>query len=278
MTIAAGFSWFSLIPGVEGDGLIASMYGGVENIPPSAVGGAGIFMAACFVSALLISFAFFANRALVSAVSKGGTEAFQADETLTVRNVAEITISTLSGLLETNFTKKDLRQFLPLLGSFFLFIWIANLLGLIPGLVPPTDNINTNIGMALVVFVIFNFVGLKRDAKSYVGHLWGPIFVTGFLLFPIEIVSLIFRPVSLTLRLTGNMFGDHTVFSVMSNLLPNIAAEAQMGAMAEWFAFFIPIPLPFLGLALLVSSVQAIVFTLLSATYIGTAIPHADHH
>ena len=276
MTMAAGFSWFSLIPGVEGDGLIAWMYG--DTIPPNAVGGAGIFMAACFVSVVLISFAFLANRALVSAVSKGGTEAYQADDTLTIRNVAEITISTLSGLLDTNFTKKDLRQFLPLLGSFFLFIWIANLLGLVPGLVPPTDNINTNIGMALVVFVIFNFVGLKRDAKSYVGHLWGPIFITGFLLFPIELVSLIFRPVSLTLRLTGNMFGDHTVFSVMSNLLPDIAANGQMGAVAEWIAFFIPIPLPFLGLALLVSSVQAIVFTLLSATYIGTAIPHADHH
>jgi F-type H+-transporting ATPase subunit a len=278
MIMASGFSWFSLIPGVEGDGLIAAMYGGVENIPPNAVGGAGIFVAACFVSVLLISFAFLANRALVTATAKGGTEAFQADETLTIRNIAEIIISTLSGLFETNFTKKDLRLFLPLLGTFFLFIWIANMLGLVPGLLPPTDNINTNIGIALVVFVLFNVVGLKRDAKSYVGHLWGPIFITGFLLFPIELVSLIFRPVSLTLRLTGNMFGDHTVFSVMSNLLPNIAAEAQMGPVVEWIAFFVPVPLPFLGLALLVSTVQAIVFTLLSATYIGTAIPHADHH
>ena len=62
MIMASGFSWFSLIPGVEGDGLIAAMYGG-DPIPPNAVGGAGIFVAACFVSVLLISFAFLANRA-----------------------------------------------------------------------------------------------------------------------------------------------------------------------------------------------------------------------
>ena len=104
------------------------------------------------------------------------------------------------------------------------------------------------------------YVGLTRDAKGFVGHMLGPVGWLAPLILLIELIGLVIvRPASLAIRLSGNMFGDHTVFGIMSDLT------------------YIFIPCIFLALAMLVSLIQAGVFSLLSAIYISLSLPHGDH-
>lgn len=154
---------------------------------------------------------------------------------------------------------REVKTFFPFVGALFVYIFVSNLLGLIPGLLPPTDNVNNNVGMAFGVFLLFNFVGLSRDPVGYIKHLWGPVWWLGVLMFPIELISLLFRPVSLTLRLTGNLFGDHLVFNIMSGLAPAL------------------VPVAFLLLGSIVAVMQAFVFALLTSIYISLSLPHHEH-
>ena len=133
------------------------------------------------------------------------------------------------------------------------------MMGLIPGFIPPTDNVNTNVGMATISFAVFLFVGLSRDPVGFIKHLGGPVLALAPLMFVVEVISLCVRPLALVLRLTGNMFGDHLVFTIMSGMVP------------------IFVPVVFLCLAILVSTIQAFVFSLLTAIYIYLSVPHHDH-
>lgn len=243
MLIASGFSWFHLlIPGVDG-----SEHG-------VALAGAWL------VTLVLIVFAVVARMGLERARARNGLEAFQADETLTARNAAEIFLEGIQGMMSDVLERRDVRTFFPLIGALFAYIFVGNLMALLPGFQPPTDNINTNVGMALIVFFTFNAVGLSRDAVGYIKHLMGPVLFVAWLIFPIEFVGLFVRPLSLSVRLTGNIFGDHAVFNIMSELVP------------------IGVPVIFLALGLLVSVIQAFVFSLLSTIYISLSVPHGDHH
>lgn len=127
-------------------------------------------------------------------------------------------------------------------------------------MLPPSDNINSNAGIAIASFLVFMWVGLSRDFAGFIKHLAGPSLFLVPLLFPIEVLSLLVRPVTLMVRLTANMFGDHKVYTVVSDLVP------------------IVIPMPLLVLAAFVSLVQAFIFSLLSTVYIGMSLPHDDHH
>jgi F-type H+-transporting ATPase subunit a len=108
--------------------------------------------------------------------------------------------------------------------------------------------------------LVFNAVGLSRDPVGYIKHLWGPVWWLGFLLFPIELISLCVRPVALGIRLTANIFGDHQVFVIFSSLVPLV------------------VPAALLTLAILVSTIQAFIFSLLTTIYIGLSVPHSDDH
>lgn len=144
-------------------------------------------------------------------------------------------------------------KYVSFVTSLFVFILFSNLLGLIPGFYPPTMNINTNAGIAIFVFIAYNYFGFKRHGVSYIKHFMGPIIFLAFLFFPIEVISHIFRPVSLSVRLFGNMFGDHTALETFTHLVP------------------IGVPVFFIALGILVSIVQALIFALLSAVYIVLA-------
>lgn len=266
--IAASFTWFHLIPGVEDDVLLHML--GIDHH------GTFLFVSAWVVCIVSLLWAWRARAGLERARSRNGLEAYYGESTFSARTSAEVYAEGIRGLLGDVFhERKDLRTFFPFIAALFLYIWLCNLMSVVPGLAPPTDDINTNVGMAILVFLLFNFVGFTRDAGAYLKHMWGPMLATGVLLFPIEVISLFIRPLSLTLRLTGNMFGDHTVFSVMSNLLPQMAEGAN--GVVQALAWLIPVPLPFLALAMLVSTIQALVFSLLSAIYVGSSIPHGDH-
>jgi F-type H+-transporting ATPase subunit a len=126
---------------------------------------------------------------------------------------------------------------------------------------PPTQNINTNVGMALSSFLVFNAVGLKRDPVGYIKHIMGPVWWLVPLMFIVELVSLAARPITLALRLTANLYGDHLVFTLVSDMTSPI-----------------PVAWVLMPLAIMVSGIQAFVFALLSTIYIALSLPHDDHH
>ncbi|MCA9637483.1 MAG: F0F1 ATP synthase subunit A [Myxococcales bacterium] len=160
--------------------------------------------------------------------------------------------------------EEDAKRYLPLTGTLAIFIFLCNIQGLIPGMLPPTDTLKTNLGLALLVFLVYNISGLFRNGFSYLAHFLGPK-IGGFpwlfpLFLPIEIVSHLARPVSLSLRLTGNIVADHKVVGVVAMMIPLL------------------VPLPFLLLGTVVAIVQTLVFTLLTIIYIGLAVEHAEDH
>lgn len=250
MILASGFTWFTLIDALRDDKLFGFL--GVDS--PT-----NLFVHACLASGIVLTLAVLARLALGRAIARPGIEKHFADEKLTSRNFFELFVTAVMSLMTDLMPKRDARLFFPLVSALFLYIYTNNMLAIVPGLSPATDNVNTNVGMALVVFLVFMFVGVSRDPVGFFKHMWGPLFVTGFLIFPVELLGLFLRPVSLSLRLTGNMFGDHTAFSVISHLAPPI------------------VPAAMLGLAMFVSFMQAFVFSLLTAVYISMSLPHADH-
>lgn len=181
----------------------------------------------------------------------------------------ELCWSLVSSTLESIIGEAHWRKFAPLLGGTFFFIIFTNITGLVPGFAPPTEALNMTLGMAIVIFLGFNYYGLKYGKLNYIKHLCGPIVLMAPLMFPIEFIGLFARPVSLSLRLFGNISGDHLVFQVFSTLV----GQAHM----PW----LPIPGALLGFGLLVACLQAFIFMTLSAVYIKLAVEtahHDDHH
>lgn len=248
MLIASGFSWFHLFPPVSENTLL----GPFQHHTYHLVG-------AWFACAIIVVGAVVGRMGLEKAKARQGIQKYAADASLTPRTAAELLVGGLQGMMSDVLSKKDTAAYLWLIGGLFTYILVCNSMALVPGFQPPTDNINTNVGMAITVFLVFNFVGFSRDAVGYVKHLFGPVIFIAWLIFPIEVVGLFVRPISLSLRLTGNIFGDHTVFNIMSDLVP------------------IGVPMAFLLLATLVSVIQAFVFSLLTAIYLFLSLPHGDH-
>ncbi|MFZ2417856.1 MAG: F0F1 ATP synthase subunit A, partial [Smithellaceae bacterium] len=149
------------------------------------------------------------------------------------------------------------KKFFPLIATLGLFILTANLIGIIPGFESPTANINTNLAMALVVFFSTHVVGVITHGFKYVKQFLGPVWWLSPLMLPIELVSHLSRPLSLTFRLFGNIAGEDIVLLVVLLLVPLL------------------VPLPIMFLMIFTSIVQALVFVLLSMMYIGGAMEEA---
>ena len=148
------------------------------------------------------------------------------------------------------------RDVFVLLGTFSLFILFNNLLGLLPGFNPPTDQFNVTVVLALMTFVTAHYLGIREHGWSYIKKFMGPVWWLAPLMFPIELISHLVRPLSLAMRLFGNMTGDHKVVAVFMMLLP------------------LGLPIPFMGLGVFISFLQAFVFVLLSAVYFQDALEH----
>lgn len=250
---AAGFSWLHLSELLGHNRLFELL--GLDVAPETGV----LFGHACLVALFMIALGIVGRLSLERARSKQGLERYFAEGRLSVRTAFEIYGDGVKNVMGDMLDDDDVRLFFPFVATMFLYLFISNLLGVIPGLLPPTDNINTTFGMAVLVFVLFNAVGLGRDPVAYIKHLAGPMLAVAPMLFVIEVISLVFRPVTLSLRITGNLFGDHTAFAVISDLVPAVA------------------PALMLALATFVSFVQAFIFTLLTTIYIALSVPHAEH-
>ena len=152
------------------------------------------------------------------------------------------------------------RQYLPLVLTIGLFVLISNLVGIIPGFESPTSNINVTLPLALVVFIYYNYEGIRvNGVKKYFGHFMGPVPVLAPLMFPIEIVSHISRIISLSFRLFGNIKGDDLFLWVLLMLVPLFA------------------PLPAYLLLTFSALLQTFVFMILIYVYLAGAVAIDDH-
>ena len=173
-----------------------------------------------------------------------------------LQNFMEIVVGGIENMIVETMGEHG-RPFFPLVATLALFILVSNLIGLIPGFFPPTANINTTAACALVVFVATHVVGIKKHGTHYVKHFLGPIWWLAPMIFFIEIIGHLSRPLSLTLRLFGNMNGHELVLMVFFALAP----------------FFVPLPMMLMGV--LVSFIQSFVFMLLAMIYIQGSLEEA---
>jgi F-type H+-transporting ATPase subunit a len=172
------------------------------------------------------------------------------------QNFAEVLVGGLENqIVET--LGEDGRRFVPVLAGLFIYILGMNLMGLIPGFDAPTANINTNVGMAVFVFLYYQYIGIQRWGGHYIHHFLGPQKALIPLMLPIEVVSHLTRPVSLTLRLFGNIRGEETVLILFFVMAPLIST------------------LPIYALFLLAKSLQAFIFFMLAMYYLKGALDHA---
>ena len=181
------------------------------------------------------------------------------DGTLTARNSMEIFVEWFVGFIEGLLGPKG-RRFLHIYATFFLFILVANLVGLVPGFIPPTSNFNVTFALGVSSFVIYNYLGFREHGLGYLKHFVGPIWWLAFLMLPLELIDNFVRPVSLALRLFGNMTGDHLVLEIFTDLTK------------------IGVPVIFYALGAFVSLIQAFVFTILSIIYLSLALAHHGDH
>lgn len=180
------------------------------------------------------------------------------------------------------------RRYLPLIGTLGLFIVLGNLMGLVPGLVAPTANLNTTAACAIIVFVTYHYIGVRKlGALNYFRHFMGPVAALAPLMVPIEIFSHLARPLSLSLRLFGNMTGGHILLAVifflmgLDGLLGWALSGSAMGAVAGGLGSLVMIAFTvgFLyPLKILVSFLQAFIFVMLTMLYIAGAVEEAEHH
>ncbi|MBK8727292.1 MAG: F0F1 ATP synthase subunit A [Holophagaceae bacterium] len=175
-----------------------------------------------------------------------------------LQQTLEFVVGGLKGMIHDNIHHHP-DKYLPFIGTMALFVFFNNLFGLIPFLSPATSNWNVTLGAALVVFCYYNFQGMKEQGFfKYWGHFAGPIWWLSFLMFPLEILGLFSRILSHSLRLFGNIAGEHVVAGIFFGLMP----------------LLLPVPLMFMGLFF--GLIQTFVFTMLSVIYLSGAVAH-DH-
>lgn len=254
-----GESWFNLLPFYKTvEEMAAALSAPVNDegltwYAHAPIGVQHVFgMALVLIILLLIALS--ANRAL-----SNPQRALVPEDKFTARTFVELFVSTAYGMMSDIMGKKAARFFLPLIGTCAFIILISNLMGLVPGFTPPTDNLNTTVAMSMVIFFATHIFGLKENGLAYLKHFMGPVLLLAPLFVVIEIISNLARPLSLSIRLMANMFADHQVLS-------------QVGALVQWV-----VPVAPMMLGTLVCIVQTLVFCILSTVYIAMAIEHHDH-
>jgi len=199
------------------------------------------------VAAVLILFFGLASRRLNLVPSK-------------LQNILELIIKAFENILVEIIGEQG-KKYLPMIATIGLFILVCNLLGLVPGFMSPTSKLNVTFGCALVIFLYYHWQGIRSQGLfKYLKHFTGPIPILAPLLLPIEIISHFSRPVSLSIRLFGNIFAEELLILVIASIIPFL------------------VPLPFMAIAIFTATIQAFVFVLLACIYIGGAVAHEEEH
>lgn len=211
-------------------------------------------VAALFVAIVVLALALLARQRLANL-----DETIIPDDRLTLRTFMEIFLGYFYDLAKSMMGKERARKYFPVIGASAIFVFCSNVMALLPGMPVATSNLNITLGSALVVFILFNFYGLKVNGWGYIKHLAGPAWYLAWLVLPIELISLCVRPITLAVRLMLNMSVDHLILGIFVSLL----------------ALVMPVPLMVLGC--LIVLIQTLVFTLLTTIYISLATEH-EHH
>ncbi|VFU16092.1 F0F1-type ATP synthase, subunit a [anaerobic digester metagenome] len=166
------------------------------------------------------------------------------------QHLMEMVAEFFNNLLEENMGKEG-RKYLPLVGTLFIFILFLNLSWFIPGMKPPTTDLSTTLGFAVVTIIMVQFIGIKKQGLAgYIRHFFQP----NPFMFPLNLLEELVKPVSLSLRLFANIFGEKTVVTVLFLMVP----------------FFCPVPVMLLGV--IMGLIQALVFSLLTVVYIANFV------
>ncbi len=187
------------------------------------------------------------------------------DSHFSVRTFFELLIKFILDTMTSVMGEKRARYHLPFIAGLAVFILFSNLAGLVPGLLPPTESLNTTFALATLVFFATHIAGVREQKAGYLKHFLGPIIKwyalpLMIIMFVIETISHLVRPMSLSLRLMGNMVGKHKVVTIFLGF--NILF----------------VPLPIMALGLLVAAVQTFVFCLLATIYLALAVEHEEDH
>jgi F-type H+-transporting ATPase subunit a len=180
------------------------------------------------------------------------------EDRLTLRNFIEILLEGTVSLMR-QVIGPEWPRWMPLVGTLGLFILISNLMGLVPFSANPTSFVETNLGWAVLSFLTYNYAGFRHHGPRYLGHLLMGPWALWPLTVPVEIISHLARMMSLTIRLTANMFADHTLIAMFLSF-----------PVIHYFA-----PWLFMGLGLFVAFLQAFIFMFLTIIYIGQAVEEA---
>ena len=197
-----------------------------------------------FAILLLVIFSVLATRKIEMVPTKG-------------QNFFEIIISGMEEFM-VDITGEEGRWFFPIIATIFIYIATCNLMGLVPGLYPPTASINTTVSCAIPVFLFTHFIGIKYHGIKYIKHFLGPVWWLIPIILPIELIGHMARILSLSFRLFGNITGHELVLAILFMLAG---------------AFFAPLPIMAMGI--FVALVQAFVFFLLSIMYFAGAMEEA---
>ena len=171
----------------------------------------------------------------------------------------ELFVEFLDEQLESN-VGHDGHKYMNIVGTFAIFIVSSNLLGLIPGLSSPTSNVNVPAGCAIIVFLYYQYQGVKKQGLAkYLKHFMGPVWWLAPLMMPIELISHFARPATLTIRLFANIMAEELVIAIFFGLLPLV------------------VPLPFMAFAIFGGLLQAFIFCTLTMVYLGGAVATEEH-
>jgi len=202
-----------------------------------------IFVAHTILTALIVLFLAKAATKSLRIVPQG------------VQNVMEAYLEGVIAMGRDVIGESNARKYLPLVATLGLFIFVANIIGIIPGFESPSGNINFTLALALIVFIYYNYEGIRKNGIiHYFAHLAGSVKILAPLMFPIEIVSHISRIISLSFRLFGNIKGDDLFLWVLLMLAP-------------WI-----VPLPAFALLLFSAFLQTFIFMILTYVYLAGAV------
>ncbi len=179
-----------------------------------------------------------------------------------IQHLVEVAFQAVRGLMGEVIGKESSR-FIPIIMTLALYILVGNLIGLVPGFLSPTSNYNITAACAICVFIYYNYHGFrKQGVLGYLKHFAGPVLWMAPFLFIIELISHMARPMSLSIRLFGNIFAEELIIKSLNNIVPFLAS------------------IPVMFLALFASTIQAFIFILLTMVYISGAVEeaHASHH
>ncbi len=198
--------------------------------------------------------------AIIAVIFPLAARRFDGERPGGVQNFLEMIVDAIRGLLDDVIGHGASAKYLPIIGTFALFIFMGNLFGLLFPLQPPTGSLSTTVALAVISFLYFNWQGIKENGFfGYLKHFMGPVWWLAPLFFVIEMIGNFARILSLSLRLFMNISGEHTVTGFFASLLP------------------IVVPWPLMALGLFTALLQSFIFVTLTAVYINLSTAHEEH-